>query len=275
MALVAGKLRYQQVMDLVQRFIAERELGPGDLLPPRAELAAMAGVSLITVRRALDELERAGRVTSHQGVGTFVARSRIMSEPGHPGALLSTLQGDATHSSIATRVLGVTQGTPSAALASALRLSMGQRAWRVTRLREIGGEPTIVEEAIIPVYLAPDLDRRGDALSGSLYGLLERVYGLADAHEEQFLSITIPSVAERRLLGLSRKSRVARLRGVTFGADGVPFDCFQHVYPADEFVFYISGQTARHVFKEADLEAWDFTPQGLILKEADDVRERR
>jgi len=33
----------------------------------------MAGVSLITVRRALAELEREGRVHSHQGVGTFVA----------------------------------------------------------------------------------------------------------------------------------------------------------------------------------------------------------
>ena len=47
-----------------------------------------------------------------------------------------------------------------------------------------------------------------------------------------------------------------RLRGVSFTAGDVPFDCFEQVYPADEFVFYISGQTARRLFRPADLRDW-------------------
>ncbi|MGD0998875.1 MAG: GntR family transcriptional regulator, partial [Thermoleophilia bacterium] len=50
------RLRYQDVMAMVERLIGEQRLAPGDLLPSRAELAAMAGVSSITVRRALAEL---------------------------------------------------------------------------------------------------------------------------------------------------------------------------------------------------------------------------
>ena len=42
----ARRLRYQDVMAMVERLIAERGSAPGDLLPSRAELAAMAGVSL-------------------------------------------------------------------------------------------------------------------------------------------------------------------------------------------------------------------------------------
>jgi GntR family transcriptional regulator len=265
MALV--KLRYQQVIDLVERLIAERGLGPGDLLPSRNELAAMAGVSMITVRRALDELERAGRVASHQGVGTFVARPRIVSEPGRPGGLLSTLQGEARPPVVSTRLLGVVASVPSAALARALHLDAGERAWQVSRLREIGGQPTILEQAIIPLRLAPDLAKRVAGLTGSLYELLQREYLLSDEYEEQFLAVALPSPAERRLLRLGTKERVVRLRGVTFDARGVPFDCFQQLYPADEFVFYISGQTARHVFKASDLEEWEFSPEGLTLKE--------
>src|ERR1700757_5285584 len=74
-------LLYERVVDLVEQLISDRGLRPGDMLPSYTELADQAGVSLITVRRALDELERAGRVRRHQGLGTFVARARIVTEP--------------------------------------------------------------------------------------------------------------------------------------------------------------------------------------------------
>src|SRR5215469_11940343 len=61
-------LLYERVVALVERLIADRGMAPGDRLPSYGELAELAGVSLITVRRALDELERAGRVRRHQGL---------------------------------------------------------------------------------------------------------------------------------------------------------------------------------------------------------------
>lgn len=48
-------------------------------------------VSMMSVRRALDELERAGKIQRKQGLGTFVAESRIASDPTRPGELLDTL----------------------------------------------------------------------------------------------------------------------------------------------------------------------------------------
>src|SRR5277367_1917738 len=75
------------MIEFVERLVTDGNLAPGDMLPTQAELAAAAGVSLITVRRALEELERAGRVRRHQGVGTFLARPRIISEPGRSGGL--------------------------------------------------------------------------------------------------------------------------------------------------------------------------------------------
>ena len=83
------KLRYQHVYDLVLAIMAERDLKPGDRLPSTTELAEIAEVSSISVRRALDELERAGKITRRQGLGTFVAESRIASDPTRPGELLA------------------------------------------------------------------------------------------------------------------------------------------------------------------------------------------
>src|ERR1035438_4918721 len=82
-----SRLLYEQVVAYVEKLVAERGLVPGDMLPTHAELAATVGVSLITVRRALDELERAGRVRRHQGLGTFLARPPIRPQPATTSGL--------------------------------------------------------------------------------------------------------------------------------------------------------------------------------------------
>src|SRR6266702_999159 len=112
-----ASLLYERVVDLVEQLIADRGLRPGDMLPSYTELADQAGVSLITVRRALEELERAGRVRRHQGLGTFVARPRIIAEPARAGSLLGTLVKDGNPAAtLRTVVLEQGQGEPSADL---------------------------------------------------------------------------------------------------------------------------------------------------------------
>jgi DNA-binding GntR family transcriptional regulator len=257
------KLRYVQVIELIEGLIAERGLRPGDLLPTQKQLATMAGVSLITVRRALDVLERAGRVSGHQGVGTFVARPRIVTEPTRSGGLLATLAGQDSPREVTTKVLEVRTAQPRPTVAHALGLTPGQLVWQIVRLRLIDGQPLMIEQALIPQTLAPDLGGRREQLCGSLYDLLASGHGLMDDHEEQYLEVREAGGRERRLLKLGARARIVRLRGVSFTADAVPFDCFEHVYPADEFVFYISGQTARRLFRPADLRDWGVaTPKG-------------
>ena len=256
----AKQPRYRDVMAMVERLIAEQRLGPGDLLPSRTELAAQAGVSLITVRRALAELEHEGRVHSHQGLGTFVARPRLMSAPARAGGLLGTLAEEHGAHEITTRILGIERCAPSTALTHALQIGADDQVWSVRRLRVVDGRPTIAERAVIPVELAPGLDARSAEIADSLYRLLARRYGLDDDYEEQFLEVVTPSGEERRLLELARGDQVVRLRGVSFDKHSRPFDCFEQVYPAEEVVFSISGQTARHVFRGSDLRDWSVTP---------------
>jgi DNA-binding GntR family transcriptional regulator len=257
-------LRYQQVMELLDGLIVDGGLVPGDMLPTNKELAAMAGVSLISVRRALDELERAGRIRRHQGVGTFVAAQRIVTSPARAGGLLATLTGDAPAPKVDTQVLEVSQGIPTADIARSLELVAREAVWRILRVRVIGSRPMISEQSVIPVRLAPTLD--ADALydGASLYDLLARKHGLVDAFEEQCLDITVPTAADRKVLRLSARERVARIRGVSFTADGTPFDCFQQVYPADGFAFYLSGRTDRHVVPVPEVsgvrKAWNVVP---------------
>ena len=64
---------YQQIVDGVRRAVSEGRLEPGIALPSFRVLAAELMVSLITVKRAYEELEREGIIFRRQGLGTFVA----------------------------------------------------------------------------------------------------------------------------------------------------------------------------------------------------------
>lgn len=64
---------YQQLMDGLKREISEGRLKPGAPLPSFRQLAEDMLVSVITVKRAYEELEREGIIFRRQGLGTFVA----------------------------------------------------------------------------------------------------------------------------------------------------------------------------------------------------------
>ena len=256
-----SQLLYQRVVAYVEELVAERGLVPGDLLPTYAELAASVGVSLITVRRALDELERAGRVRRHQGLGTFLARPRIVTEPARTGSLLGTLKRGGAASpphSIETRILDIRCGLPSPDVASALRIQPDARVWRLRRQRLIDRQPAVVETSIIPVALAPELDQLVERLGGSLYDLLAREFKLEDEYEEQYLEVVVvPDADARRLLSIPPRTPVVRIRGLSMDKSGTPFDCFEQLYRATEFAFAISGSTSRQLFPTPGFQDWE------------------
>jgi GntR family transcriptional regulator len=114
----------------------------------------------------------------------------------------------------------------------------------------------VVEASVIPVELAPDLDRHHEELTGSLYDLLERHYSLKDASEEQYLEVASPSAEQRRLLYLSAQASVVRIRGLSIETSGRPFDCFEQVYPSTDFVFYLSGGDTRQFLVSSATKDW-------------------
>lgn len=66
---------YEQIVDGLKREISSGRLPPGAPLPSFRQLAAELLVSVITVKRAYEELEREGIIYRRQGLGTFVAEA--------------------------------------------------------------------------------------------------------------------------------------------------------------------------------------------------------
>ncbi len=256
-------LRYQHVYDLVLDLIDERDLREGDKLPSTAELAKLADVSVISVRRALDELAHGGKIVRHQGVGTFVAPQRLVSEPARPGALLGTISRGGQGAALETELLGVVVGLPSANHAQALGIDAGQPVWEITRLRTLESAPKILERAVLPLSRVTAIDEDYLAGGGSLYGFLRDRYGLVDDFVEQSLEVDHPNAWERSHLDLTGQDSVVRVRGVSFSPDGIAFDCYQQTYPAKEFVFYVSGDGSPKLLQPAGDGRWSVRPLGV------------
>ena len=56
----------------LRSFIEDGDYNPGDRLPPEREMTALLGLGRSALRRALDRLEREGRIWRHVGKGTFL-----------------------------------------------------------------------------------------------------------------------------------------------------------------------------------------------------------
>ena len=64
---------YEQIVTQLRQKIATGELVPGDMLPSIRALAKDLRISVITTKRAYDELEHQGLIVTVAGKGCFVA----------------------------------------------------------------------------------------------------------------------------------------------------------------------------------------------------------
>ena len=73
----SGKPIYDQITSQVKGMIMNGTLKPGEALPSMRLLAKELRISVITTKRAYEELEREGFVTSQVGIGTFVSAGNL------------------------------------------------------------------------------------------------------------------------------------------------------------------------------------------------------
>jgi DNA-binding transcriptional regulator YhcF (GntR family) len=85
--------KHQQVSDRLRTAIATGALKSDELLPSHRHMTQLFRVSLVSLRKALQDLEHEGFVTTCQGVGTFVT------SPSQPNRRNPLIKFEVTHQS--------------------------------------------------------------------------------------------------------------------------------------------------------------------------------
>jgi GntR family transcriptional regulator len=206
---------YKRIQYLLQRRIEAGELQPGDAVPSERELARIHEVSLMTARHALAEMEREGLVDRRRGAGTFVSLPKI-----HFNRLASFTEQMASRGLPArSRILcaSVVENEPEAA--ARLALPAHSRLVKVERLRQSGEQPFALESCYLPAdefegLVSLPLERR------SLFGTLEREYGIELAYADEEVDATAASAHIAELLAIHSGAPVLRIRQVIFSTQG-------------------------------------------------------
>ena len=68
---------YLQLKELIKERILQGEYRPGQLIPSERELCMQYGISRMTARQAIGELQNEGYLYKLQGKGTFVSSGKI------------------------------------------------------------------------------------------------------------------------------------------------------------------------------------------------------
>jgi DNA-binding GntR family transcriptional regulator len=146
-----GVALYRQVaQDLVAR-VDRSELARGERLAPEAQLAERYGVNRLTVRRALEELARAGIVRTEHGVGSFIAEPAVRHRIDDGEASLSESMAR-RGIAVRHRVLAVVELDPAGETPFP-DFAGGAVEFRFVRYLE--DEPWSIGEVLVPASLAP------------------------------------------------------------------------------------------------------------------------
>lgn len=227
-----GGPRYLQLARFVTDLIRSGELPAGAQLPAERELADLAGVSRVTVRKAIAELVVTDLVEQRQGAGTFVREQGERFKQSLSSLVSFTENLEARGIASSSKVLQKGLFRPSTAEAAILGLSSSQLVARIHRLRSGDNLPMALEYSTIPEDILP----RPDKLQRSLYALL-RERGTAPTRAIQRVSAVnaAPHVAE--LLNLSEGSAVLQIERTAFLPSGRPIEFTWGIYRSDVYDF--------------------------------------
>ncbi len=234
-------LYHQIYMDLKAALDAGEWLS-GARLPSERELAARYGCSLITVRRALGELVREGRLERTRGRGTFVLAPRVDVDFASTLSFAEEMQTRGLDP--ATRLVSARPEAAGGTVATALGLELGSPTLYLERLRLADGEPVLLEQVHLPAehfpgLLASDLER------GSLYDLLTERYGVRIARAREVLEPVLLRAREARLLERKPGSPALLVEGIASTAEGIPVEFGRTLIRGDRARYYVERVVIR------------------------------
>lgn len=236
--------RYHQIAQTLRERISASRQGPGERLDNQRSLAREFGVTLMTLRQALDLLERDGLIARRHGLGTFVARPAIDYDILHLRTLVADLS--ALGEDVATRFLRSHFAAADRRVAEALGLTEDAEVFVLERLRLVDGEPMSFQASYLPAALGADVSRSDLAVT-PLRQVLTGKLGIEITAARETVS-AVP-LERRAALELGCRPGIAAFRSdrVSVGPDGTPLVYDRVFIPGDRF------RITRNIRYEADV----------------------
>lgn len=199
-----GSPIYLEVRRRISEAIRSGEWRPGEAIPPEKKLCERFGVSMGTLRKAVDELTASGVLIRQQGRGTFVARH---SQDRYLFSFFHLVGHDGHKEYPQVRFLGLRTTIADQFASEALAVKAGAKLLHLSNELSLRGKVSSLDEIFLPAGLFPGLTEQR---------LRERQTTLYQMYQEEF-DITVIRASER-VRGFAATGSQARLLKTDVGA---------------------------------------------------------
>ncbi len=178
---------YAQLIGIIKRSITSGAVKAGALLPSEATLCQAFDVSRNTVRQAIGALEEEGFVVRKRGKGTFVADPNTRRKSVQYSFTTEISQMGKTPSST---LVDFSVILPSQKVREIMELDGETKVYCFVRVRNVDGEPLILETSYYPQYVYPGLTPELLA-THSFYSLLYQMGVIPFSAEDSYEAVTL------------------------------------------------------------------------------------
>jgi GntR family transcriptional regulator len=225
---------YNQIKDLLRTRILQGTYSPHSRMPSENELSNHFSVSRITVRQALNDLQKEGLIFTIHGKGTFVAKPKAFQN-------VSTLRGLAESMSqlgyeVINQLISFKFMVADSIVAQRLQLLGGSKVAEIKRVRLINREPVSLEVTYLPQNLGEQL-KRADLVTRDIFLILENDCGIALGHADLAIDAVLAESELTKALTVEEGSPIMRIERLTYSTDGAPLDFEYLYYRGDAFQY--------------------------------------
>lgn len=222
----------------IRRRLSEGVLSAGDKLKSEPRLALELGVSRVSIRTALAQLESEGLINRRKGAGTYVNSLRPLVHSFH-------------HNLSADQLISLVGYTPgifelswkhalaTSEIAEKLKLEVGSPIIDIYRVRTSDGRPVTIEHDYFSTEILPQKDFR---VGSSLFAFLSEECGIDIAFGVAELEPSLVGEEYAKVLKTSADSLCLVVKQVDYDASERPISYSIEYHLADAFDFRLIRQ---------------------------------
>jgi len=239
----------------IKQEIANGNWKPEQGIPSESELATNLGISVGTVRTAINGLVHEAILYRKQGKGTFVAN------PDFPGYIrfFRFPDREGTNARSNAEVVSIRKETPQDRVRNILNLRKREQVIVIRRLRPNRNQPIVMEDIFLPKKTFRNFDR-GDFSEDPIYSIYAEKYNVPviDAHDYYSLRIADREIATT--LAIKVGAPVMFIERISYTYNGRPVEYRRCNGRGDLFRCHIAlGEQRRSHVSDPYWQRWSLT----------------
>ncbi len=238
---------YHQIKQDIKAKIKSNKYAVNEPIPSESELISLYNVSRMTVRLAIDELEKEGYVKKIQGKGTFVKKKKLTQELNSISSWSETVKSQGIIAD--TTVLEAKEIKATEEIAEQMHIPVGTSLYSIKRIKSVEKEPIGISQVYLVADLVPGIIK-DPGIADSIYVVMETKYNVELSTATEIVEARAADEEESTLLNIKIGEPVLSVTRLTTDVFGRIIEYSRIISRADMYAYKVFLQGRKRTPKE-------------------------